>query len=794
MPPYQVNEDVFHLVTGGKKTIYFALQSGKCLDTIPPTVYSVPGSPEQAYMDERLDEQKEKTVNRRRFIGALGAAAAAGAFLERGGGGAEGAPATVPQYQNSFGNVGPAAADTVAAGILPPPVLNGPPPLAPDGATGPAPAYPKYNILMIMVDQMRWPRWLPGSWNDWIGSQFQATLPNLYQLYNMSHVFTNFFVNATPCSPSRACFLTGLYSQETCQFVNQDGGGNPFPPPLQPYIQGGVAKGFPCIGDVLTQSTLNYKCTWIGKWHLSDNPQQPATQPCNLGSTPGMGGPGDYGFNCNGLPGNPLDYNIPGPNRSSKYLNSGGYPSPNGSPNEGTSGEFLGAAYNSGQNLDVPQGYPNLTYPGQTAPSFTQLNDAAIASAFLNQWLTAAVAGNIPQPWFTAVSFINAHDISQFPFSFDLTPSPTNSPTCTQYGSSSAWFSAPKLANVSESGFATPPSQSTQSYPGHYSGESETIPNLPNLYTTEPSPWNVSDDPGVQSYNTLGGKPGLQAYFQSQSNDRFGEICPNNNNSAWVTFLNYYVWMQKCVDYQIGQVLNGPTGTGGILNSSLAGNTVVIFTSDHGDFGGSHNIHGKGGALYDEVMNVPLWISLPTSSGGRITSPIPRSYVCSAVDILPLVYALALGSDSTWRQNSSDIIYYLRGRESIYDGIYLPNASPTPGSANPAHQRRLSCVPNNSPIQGGTADWQVYQPFVFHTTDQFQVGLGYSGSAPCHAIGFRTVDVRCSQTTAELPLGRLPSRTAVASSASIASGPPAAAAPGPTLPRHYNSSFTTTAP
>lgn len=73
-------------------------------------------------MDEKRDEQKSAGVNRRRFIGALGAAAAAGAFLEHGGqGGAEGATTTpVYYYKNSLGNVVPVASDTAAMGILPP--------------------------------------------------------------------------------------------------------------------------------------------------------------------------------------------------------------------------------------------------------------------------------------------------------------------------------------------------------------------------------------------------------------------------------------------------------------------------------------------------------------------------------------------------------------------------------------------------------------------------------------------------------------------------------------------------
>ena len=73
-----------------------------------------------------------------------------------------------------------------------------------------------------------------------------------------------------------------------------------------------------------------------------------------------------------------------------------------------------------------------------------------------------------------------------------------------------------------------------------------------------------------------------------------------------VKFLNYYFWMQACVDLQVGNVLNALQG-----NTTLWGNTIIIFTSDHGDFGGSHNLHSKGGALYDEVMNVPLYISYP---------------------------------------------------------------------------------------------------------------------------------------------------------------------------------------
>ena len=39
-------------------------------------------------------------------------------------------------------------------------------------------------------------------------------------------------------------------------------------------------------------------------------------------------------------------------------------------------------------------------------------------------------------------------------------------------------------------------------------------------------------------------------------------------------------------------------------------NTVVIFTSDHGDGMGAHHWNQKS-ALYEEVVNVPLIVTLP---------------------------------------------------------------------------------------------------------------------------------------------------------------------------------------
>jgi hypothetical protein len=116
---------------------------------------------------------------------------------------------------------------------------------------------------------------------------------------------------------------------------------------------------------------------------------------------------------------------------------------------------------------------------------------------------------------------------------------------------------------------------------------------------------------------------------------------------------------------------------------------------------------------------------MPTfSTPPRQTQAVPRAFVCSSVDILPLVYSLALGNDS-WRCNGNDIINYLNGRESIRDAIYVGTS---------AQQRRLSSFTNAYPP--GTASWQQYQPFVLVTTDEYYNVT----SLPSHAVAFRTVD------------------------------------------------------
>src|SRR5215469_11103053 len=72
------------------------------------------------------------------------------------------------------------------------------------------------NILIIMVDQMRWPAWLSSTQMTTLS---QTYLPNIMgRLYNNSYIFQQYYAAATMCVPSRSTLLTGLYAPQTAVY------------------------------------------------------------------------------------------------------------------------------------------------------------------------------------------------------------------------------------------------------------------------------------------------------------------------------------------------------------------------------------------------------------------------------------------------------------------------------------------------------------------------------------------------------------------------------------------------
>ncbi len=91
----------------------------------------------------------------------------------------------------------------------------------------------------------------------------------------------------------------------------------------------------------------------------------------------------------------------------------------------------------------------------------------------------------------------------------------------------------------------------------------------------------------------------------------------------------YYRLIEK-VDAEIGKVLAA------LDNAGLAGNTWVIFTSDHGDCAGAHAFNQKT-VFYDESARVPLIIACQGRTAGATTDKL----VNTGIDLLPTMLDFA---------------------------------------------------------------------------------------------------------------------------------------------------------
>jgi arylsulfatase A-like enzyme len=197
-------------------------------------------------------------------------------------------------------------------------------------------------------------------------------------------------------------------------------------------------------------------------------------------------------------------------------------------------------------------------------------------------------------------------------------------------------------------------------------------------------------------------KPLLQRSFQETAAASFGPV-PFTGPEAvekWLGFLDLYVKIQLEVDHHIGRVL-------GTLESrrDVAANTVIVFTSDHGEYGASHGLRGKGASAYEEGIRVPLIVKDPRGVLTRAPAQA-RTQLSSSVDVAPLLLTIATGSDD-WRREPH--YSHISGRLDLAAILADPTA---PG-----------------------------RPYVLHATDETVTEFAiepYAADAPLHVVGMRT--------------------------------------------------------
>jgi len=116
----------------------------------------------------------------------------------------------------------------------------------------------------------------------------------------------------------------------------------------------------------------------------------------------------------------------------------------------------------------------------------------------------------------------------------------------------------------------------------------------------------------------------------------YGDL-PLDNEAAWRRYQNYYFNCLRDVDTQIGAI------TAALDRSGAAGETMMVFSSDHGEMAGAQGLRLKGPFVYKENFRVPFLIAHPDVRGGSSSASL-----ASAVDLAPTLLAAA-GVDDAQR-------------------------------------------------------------------------------------------------------------------------------------------------
>jgi arylsulfatase A-like enzyme len=232
--------------------------------------------------------------------------------------------------------------------------------------------------------------------------------------------------------------------------------------------------------------------------------------------------------------------------------------------------------------------------------------DPLIRQQFIN-WLNERPAGD-GAPWAATVSFVNPHDIAWYP---------------------------------------------------RFTRNVEGQKRAPSIFHRLPHNYETADERAARN------KPEMQRRSQQIENELFGFMPDDRSRQRlWKKMLDLYLLMHTQVDIQLSMVLKA------LRKSPFADNTIVVFTSDHGEYAGAHGMRGKGFAFYDEGIRVPLVVKDPSGTWAKATK-VDRPQLLSSVDLMPLLLTLATGGDD-WRGDST--YAHLANRADIASILRDPKA------------------------------------------------------------------------------------------------------------------------
>lgn len=115
----------------------------------------------------------------------------------------------------------------------------------------------------------------------------------------------------------------------------------------------------------------------------------------------------------------------------------------------------------------------------------------------------------------------------------------------------------------------------------------------------------------------------------------------------------YYATISQ-IDHHVGRLVDR------LRRQGLYDNTLILYTSDHGDFMGHHGIFLKGNYMHEALVKVPLIVKYPGSAAAGTVS----AGLVSNVDVAPMLVA-AGGAEVPEHWPGNDFRRHPEGRDTV---------------------------------------------------------------------------------------------------------------------------------
>jgi len=182
-------------------------------------------------------------------------------------------------------------------------------------------------------------------------------------------------------------------------------------------------------------------------------------------------------------------------------------------------------------------------------------------------------------------------------------------------------------------------------------------PHMPYVLPKEYVDWCKPEDVSLPPSWKLT-DPGAKSLAYRNKRDRFeNKFGPIDESKARIGVAGY-LCMMKMIDDCVGIVLDK------LDDAGLLDNTLVVFTSDHGDLLGEHGLFGKGATFHEGEVRIPMLMRFP--DGKKAGESL--DHLVSSIDWCPTIFDY-LGIDPDYGLPGHSILPMIQNDQPVRDHV-----------------------------------------------------------------------------------------------------------------------------